>query len=134
MTFLKKERGKKRALTVAEMVAVDRQKLLTQFNGRSWMPRLWQEVGALGAEAPSSSAKCARLPISSNSTLGYVSRQLGYADLATTARHYARYVDEDYRQPLSVEPGEVSADLLAKLVEVTPHVTPVSASGEVEGA
>ncbi len=66
-------------------------------------------------------------------SLGYVSRQLGHADLATTARHYARYLDEDYRQPLAVEPGEVPADLLAKLIEVTPHATPFAAFEDVDG-
>ncbi len=48
--------------------------------------------------------------------LGYLSKQLGHADVAVTARHYARYLEGDgYRQPLEVAPNEVPADLLARL-------------------
>ncbi|MEE9607448.1 MAG: site-specific integrase [Myxococcota bacterium] len=38
--------------------------------------------------------------------LGYISRQLGHSNVAITARHYARYVDEEgYRAPMQVRPG-----------------------------
>jgi integrase len=48
--------------------------------------------------------------------LGYVSEQLGHADVAVTARHYARYLGaEGFRTPLALAPGEVPADLLARL-------------------
>jgi len=48
--------------------------------------------------------------------LGYVSQQLGHADVAITARHYARWVgSEEYRDPMRRLPGEVPADLLARL-------------------
>jgi len=50
--------------------------------------------------------------------LGYVSRQLGHADVAVTARHYAKWVEGDtYREPMTLLPGEVPADLLARVVE-----------------
>ncbi len=49
--------------------------------------------------------------------LGYVSRQLGHADVAVTAKHYARWCGEDYREPMALRPGEVPADLLARLGE-----------------
>jgi hypothetical protein len=50
--------------------------------------------------------------------LGYVSRQLGHADVTTTARHYAKWIDaEEYRAPMPLEPGEVPADLLARLAD-----------------
>ena len=50
--------------------------------------------------------------------LGYVSRQLGHADVAVTARHYARWVGGDeYRLPLALEPGEVPADLIARAAD-----------------
>jgi len=50
--------------------------------------------------------------------LGYVSVQLGHADVAVTARHYARWVGgDDYRQPIRLEAGELPCDVLAKLVE-----------------
>ncbi len=50
--------------------------------------------------------------------LGYVSAQLGHSNVAITARHYARWVGGDtYREPMKLEPGEVPADLLARLHE-----------------
>ncbi len=60
--------------------------------------------------------------------LGYVAQQLGHADIGVTARHYAalrgttrHYArwcgGSEYREPLQLEPGEVPADLLARLVE-----------------
>lgn len=60
--------------------------------------------------------------------LGYVSQQLGHADVAVTARHYARWAGGDsYRRPLEVGEGEVPADLLARLAEDSHH-TPTTAS------
>jgi hypothetical protein len=48
--------------------------------------------------------------------LGCVSRQVGHTDAAVTARHYARRAGDDpYRLALEVGPGEVPADLLARL-------------------
>ena len=48
--------------------------------------------------------------------LGYVSRQLGHADVTTTARHYAKWIEgEEYRGPLVLLPGEIPAGLLACL-------------------
>ncbi len=48
--------------------------------------------------------------------LGYVSLQLGHADVAVTARHYARWAGGDkWRRPPHLEDGEVPADLLARL-------------------
>lgn len=73
--------------------------------------------------------------LSAGVQLGYVSKQLGHADVGVTARHYARWAgDEGYRSPLAVAPGEVPADLLARLAGSTaspaaadatnPRVTP----------
>ncbi len=48
--------------------------------------------------------------------LGYVSAQLGHADLGTTARHYARWCgDADYNDPMVRDEAEVPADFLARL-------------------
>ncbi len=69
--------------------------------------------------------------------LGYVSRQLGHADVAVTARHYAQWIDADeYRQPLRVQPGEVLADLLARLNESpqSPPTNRQTTDGEAVGA
>jgi integrase len=60
--------------------------------------------------------------------LGYVSRQLGHADVSVTARHYARWAGGDaYRRPLDVGEDEVPADLLARLAQ-TPHKSPHTAA------
>jgi hypothetical protein len=49
--------------------------------------------------------------------LGYVSVQLGHADVGVTARHYPRWADGDgYRDPMRLQVGEVPADLLERLV------------------
>ena len=48
--------------------------------------------------------------------LGYVSAQLGHADVSVTARHYAKWAaGEEFRAPIQVKTGEVPADLLARL-------------------
>ncbi len=57
--------------------------------------------------------------------LGYVSRQLGHADVSVTARHYARWAGGDaYRCPLDVGEDEVPADLLARLAKKPPTDSP----------
>ena len=57
--------------------------------------------------------------------LGYVSRQLGHADVAITARHYARWCgDDSYREPMALRAGEHPADFLARLVPESPHKSP----------
>jgi integrase len=54
--------------------------------------------------------------VSAGVPLAYVSRQLGHADVAVTARHYARWTGGDeYREPVRLLAGEVPADLLARL-------------------
>ena len=62
--------------------------------------------------------------------LGYISTQIGHADVAVTARHYARWAGGDaYRSTLAVEAGEVPADLLARLARVTTKVPTVGTVG-----
>jgi hypothetical protein len=41
-----------------------------------------------------------------------------------TARHYARWVGEEYREPLMLRDGEVPSDLLARLEKDSRHTTP----------
>ncbi len=56
--------------------------------------------------------------LSTGVQLAYVSHQLGHADVAITARSYARWCGDDaYRAPIALGPGEVPADLLARLGE-----------------
>jgi integrase len=65
--------------------------------------------------------------------LGYISRQLGHADVGVTARHYAKWCGDDgYREPLQIAPGEVPADLLARLQR--PHSDPTYAETERAGS
>ena len=45
----------------------------------------------------------------------YLSRQLGHAGIAVTQAHYARWLGDDYRDPLRRRPGEFPADFLARL-------------------
>ena len=53
--------------------------------------------------------------------LGYVSRQLGHAKPTVTADHYAKWCGgDDYRDPLTPGPGELPADLLARISEESP--------------
>jgi integrase len=69
--------------------------------------------------------------ISAGVQLGYVSEQLGHADLAITAKHYARWCHgDDYRRPLEVREGEVPADLLARLGEAVSHQSPTTPASE----
>ena len=64
-----------------------------------------------------------------------MSVQLGHADVGVTTRHYARWCGGDtYRAPLALEPGEVSADLLARLGgedREVPTRVPTSETAEV---
>jgi integrase len=56
--------------------------------------------------------------------LGYVSQQLGHADVGVTARHYAKWCGGDgYREAMRVAPGEVPADLLERLESHQSHTT-----------
>ena len=49
--------------------------------------------------------------------LQYVSRQLGHSSVVVTEKHYAQWIPEDdfYVEPVRLKPGEVPADLLARL-------------------
>jgi len=70
--------------------------------------------------------------LTSGVSIGYISRQLGHAGVAVTSRHYARWAGgEDYREPLALAPGEVPADLLARIQERVSHQTP-TISGTAE--
>ena len=50
--------------------------------------------------------------------LPYIARQLGHSSISTTERCYARWsAGDEYREPRSLGPGEVPADLLRRLDE-----------------
>ncbi len=62
----------------------------------------------------------------SHLNLAYVSTQLGHSDVAVTARHYAKWLGgAGYRVPAIPTPGEVPADLLARLDE-SPALPPLA--------
>jgi hypothetical protein len=54
----------------------------------------------------------------------YVREQLGHADVAVAARNYARWVGgSEYREPMQLAPGELPADLSARLERRHPDPT-----------
>jgi hypothetical protein len=62
-----------------------------------------------------------------------VSKQLGHSDLKVTIDHYAKWCGGDeYRDPLSVLPGEVPADVIARIEagETNPMSDPTPAFAE----
>jgi integrase len=57
--------------------------------------------------------------------LAYVSKQLGHAKATVTADHYAKWCGgDDYRNPMTPGPGEVPADLLARICIESPQKSP----------
>lgn len=54
-------------------------------------------------------------------SLQYISKQLGHSKQPVTEAHYARYLPEgdEYRAPARLRRGEVPADLLARLGDLT---------------
>ena len=54
--------------------------------------------------------------LSAGVQLGYVSSELGHADVSVTAKHYARWIGGSrYREPMTLRPGEVPADFIARI-------------------
>ena len=65
--------------------------------------------------------------LSAGVQLGYISAQLGHADVGVTAKSYARWAGGDaYRRPMELREGETPADLLGRLAES--HQSPTSAA------
>ena len=65
--------------------------------------------------------------------VGYVSRQLGHADISVTVRHYAKWCGgSEYRDPMRLEPGEVPADLLARLDD-SPQIPLTTSNADPSG-
>ena len=93
------------------------------FRRREWR-RILQRAG-LGHRTPKDLRDTfASQLLTAGVQLGYVSKQLGHADVAVTAKHYARWAGGDlYRLPLTLLPGEVPADFIARL-EKSPHSPP----------
>jgi hypothetical protein len=67
-----------------------------------------------------------------------VSKQIAHADVAVTAKRYAKWCDDHaYREPMQLGAGEVPTDYLARLVELpenNPSLTrPPAATGAASG-
>jgi hypothetical protein len=63
-------------------------------------------------------------------TLQYISGQLRHESVGVTEKHYAKWIgDDDYREPMRLEEGEVPADLLARLPG---KVTTISTTHRIE--
>jgi integrase len=87
----------------------------------NWRKRDWRRItkraGLSGVAIKDLRDTYASWLLTCTGQLAYVSRQLGHGDVATTSRHYARWCGgDDYREPMHLAPGEVPADLLARLL------------------
>ena len=57
--------------------------------------------------------------------IGWISLQLGHAEVDITSKRYARWCGGlDYREPMARRAGEVPTDFLARIGEQSPHKVP----------
>ncbi len=71
--------------------------------------------------------------LSAGIPLPYVSSPIGHADVATTARNYARWIGgRRYVAPPRLGPGEVPPDLLARLSEQRSKKSPLTDSPQLQ--
>lgn len=89
----------------------------SNFRGREWARLCGKQGAGIGKRAMKDLRDTfASQLLTLGVQLGYVSVQLGHADVAITARHYARWAGgTTYRAPFHLEPGEVPADFLTRL-------------------
>jgi integrase len=95
----------------------------TPFDGDNFRRRQWADlcaikrVGVGARKLKDLRDSYASHLLSAGITLAYVSKQLGHQSMQLTERHYACWIPDgdEYRAPLELEPGEVPADLLARL-------------------
>lgn len=98
---------------------------------RAWR-RIWERAG-IGRRNPKDLRDTfASQLLTAGVQLGYLSQQLGHADVAVTAEHYARWCGgSEYRPGVPLLPGEVPADLLARL-SPTPAIRQQDASNHTQ--
>ena len=66
--------------------------------------------------------------------LGYISAQLGHADIGVTSRHYARWCGgSEFRTPMVPAENEVPADLLARIAPEVPIKSPYPRGERLDG-
>jgi integrase len=97
-------------------------RVLPGFEPHNFSSRAWRRIlkrAKLGHRSPKDLRDTyASWLLSLGVQFGYVSQQLGHSDVAVTARHYAKWCGGDqYREPMSLLPGEVPADLIARVIE-----------------
>jgi integrase len=84
------------------------------FRKRKWVP-MTARTGITGHTPKDLRDSYASYLLTAGVPLGYISKQLRHADIAITARHYARWIGDAYQQPAPLAEGDVPADLLARV-------------------
>ena len=85
------------------------------FNSREWR-RIVMRADIGPVQLKDLRDTCASHLLSGGVPLAYVSNQLGHTAIGTTERHYAKWIErEEYRPSIALKPGEVPADILARL-------------------
>ena len=123
----KRLRGLLREFWVAQGQPGAQERVLPRFHVRNYRDRHFEPVckaaGLVGRKPKDLRDTFASQLLTAGVALGYISEQLGHADVATTARHYARWCGSDaYRQPMTLGFGDVPADFLERCQNyVTPN-------------
>lgn len=85
----------------------------SNFNRRI-MRTVWQRAAIAGHSLKDLRDTFASLLLTWGVSPAYISKQLGHANWATTAEHYAVYVSDEFCQPIPLQSSEGPADLLGK--------------------
>lgn len=85
----------------------------SNFNRRV-MREVWEQAGLADHRLKDLRDTFASLLLTWGVSPAYISKQLGHADWAVTAKHYAVYVSDEFCQPIPLQKGEGPADLLGK--------------------
>jgi integrase len=94
------------------------------FRRRTW-GRILERAGLEGIALKDLRDTYASHLLTAGVQLGYVSAQLGHADVAVTAKHYAKWCGGDtYTAPIVLSPSELPADILARLTRKAPSKPP----------
>jgi len=96
------------------------QTVVADVDPHNWRRREWRRIcaraGLPGIRFKDLRDTYASQLLTAGVQLGYLADQLGHADVSVTAKHYARWCGgKEYRAPAPLLPGEVPADLLARL-------------------
>jgi integrase len=117
---------------VAEGQPQASERVLPRLDGRNYRARHFDEVmrraGLTGHTPKDLRDTFASWLVSLGAPLAWVSESLGHANWAVTARHYARWVDDASRQPVTPELdlGDVWPNALARVGATSdPEATPI---------